>query len=1150
MDRRYAVMDGSQRFQKGESEHAVNDIDRRYAVMDGSQRFQKGSRNMRRTIWKRLWPRFLVLILAISLGPGAAVAAEPGEKENARRILDATGVQGGLVVHLGCGDGRLTAALCVTRSFVVHGLETDADAVARARRHIGELGLYGPVSVDSFDGSHLPYVDNLVNLLVAEELGDVSMDEVIRVLAPLGVAYVRSNGGWTKTIKPWPDEIDEWTHFLHGPDNNAVARDRVVGPPCHLQWITGPRHLRSHEHLNSVSALVSAGGRIFYVIDEGPTAAVVAPPRWRLVARDAFNGLLLWKRDLGPWEGHFRLFRSGPPDVARRLVAVGNRVYATLGYGKPVAAFDAATGETVRTYHATEGALEIICDKGRLFVLVGSIDQQAFAESAKRFYPSPAPRHKAVVAVDADSGQLLWKRAGRDTDEIMPTTLAVAGERLFFQNTRQVICLDARSGRETWRADRPVHTTRLSWSAPTLVACDDVVLSADGPTGGLPADARRGADTVEWIMSDADLRKHPPGDLIAFSARTGERLWTGESLQGFCCPGDVFVIDGLVWAGANVAPGLHTLDVALDLKTGQVKKRRSSDGPPVGGHARCYRNKATERSLVLAGRGVEFVDIGSGTWTSDPWVRGTCQYGVMPSGGLLYVPPDSCACLPNARLHGFTALAPARGDERRTDDQGPEVRNDRRGTRDEALEATKRTLGPAFTPDSIQHRSFSVQDSDHWPTYRHDGARSGWTKSPVPAALHPKWRTKIGGRLTSLTVGPGKVYVSRIDAHAVCALDVDSGEVVWSRTVGGPVDSPPTVCRGRVVFGCRDGWVYCLRARDGALVWRFRAAPDHRLLIAHQRVESVWPVHGSVLVRDDEVWLAAGRSSYLDGGIRLYALDLASGKPVVTKRLDGRDPGAWPAPKSGRRRAIGNRIPGTLPDILSTSGDLVFMGWTCFDKEGELVDVLKPHLFSATGFLDDTWWHRTYWQYGSWMRGGFGGWPQAARQAPAGRLLVLTDDTIFGFGRSQYDVGNPEGVHAGHVGLIKDGYQDSGRIDHSRNPYRLFSAVKPGAGNVEKGRQAVVEYKWQTSVPILARAMVLADHTLFIAGPRAEQNNRGLAELHTLKPGLLWSVSAADGKMLADCELEAAPVFDGMAAIPGRLFVSCTDGSVCCLAEH
>ena len=171
-------------------------------------------------------------ITLVIVSCASAWAAEP----SAKQILDATGVKGGLVAHLGCGDGNLTAALRADDSYLVHGLDTDAKNVQKAREHIHSKGLYGPVSVDTFDGKHLPYVDNLVNLVVAEELGDVPMDEVMRVLAPLGLAYI----GGKKTVKPWPKDIDDWSHFLHDATGNAVAHDRVAAAPKHLQWIGGP----------------------------------------------------------------------------------------------------------------------------------------------------------------------------------------------------------------------------------------------------------------------------------------------------------------------------------------------------------------------------------------------------------------------------------------------------------------------------------------------------------------------------------------------------------------------------------------------------------------------------------------------------------------------------------------------------------------------------------------------------------------------------------------------------------------------------------------------------------------------------------------------------------------------------------------------
>jgi len=178
----------------------------------------------------------LVLSLAIGgLGPRTAIGADASshpEYEQARQILDAAGIHGGLVVHLGCGDGKLTAALRADDSYLVHGLDADPKNVEKARQYIRSLKIYGTVSVDQLRDNLLPYIDNLVNLVVSESLGTVSMPEVMRVLCPKGVAYIKNGDAWTKTVKQWPQEMDEWTHYLHGPDGNPVASDSLVGPPA------------------------------------------------------------------------------------------------------------------------------------------------------------------------------------------------------------------------------------------------------------------------------------------------------------------------------------------------------------------------------------------------------------------------------------------------------------------------------------------------------------------------------------------------------------------------------------------------------------------------------------------------------------------------------------------------------------------------------------------------------------------------------------------------------------------------------------------------------------------------------------------------------------------------------------------------------
>ncbi|MHC4310250.1 MAG: class I SAM-dependent methyltransferase [Planctomycetota bacterium] len=248
----------------------------------------------------KLW---MLILPAVCLFAGTAQAKKNDAAAQAKEIIDITGVQGGIVVHLGCGDGKLTAALRINDSYTVHGLETNPARVANARSYIKEKGIYGPVSVEQYSGSTLPYTDNLINLVVVQRSGSVTREEVMRVLAPGGVACAWRRGQWKKIIKPWPNNIDQWTHFLHDASNNAVADDSVVGSPRSLQWIAPPLWLRSHETPSGIQSPVSAAGRLFYFFDEGVIGITDErlPDRWSLVARDAFNGRLLWKRPLDEW---------------------------------------------------------------------------------------------------------------------------------------------------------------------------------------------------------------------------------------------------------------------------------------------------------------------------------------------------------------------------------------------------------------------------------------------------------------------------------------------------------------------------------------------------------------------------------------------------------------------------------------------------------------------------------------------------------------------------------------------------------------------------------------------------------------------------------------------------------------------------------
>ncbi|MBL7140723.1 MAG: PQQ-binding-like beta-propeller repeat protein [Planctomycetes bacterium] len=1080
---------------------------------------------------------------------GRAAGAEPDAAAQARRILDAAGVAGGLVVHLGCGDGRLTAALHAGDAYLVHGLDADAADVAKARAHIRSLGLYGAVSAETLAGKELPYVDDLVNLVVVEDAGGVPMDEVMRVLAPGGAAYVRGpDGSWSRTVKPRPDDIDEWTHVLHDPGGNAVAADARIGPPRHLRWTAGPQHDRDHDALASLSAMTSSAGRLFYIFDEGATSLMHRPAAWRLIARDAFSGVLLWKREIPTWITHLHYFRSGPVQVTRRLVSVGDRVYATLGLDASVSALDAATGQTLRTFSGSENAEEIIVHDGVLLAAIG--DPKLFnrlAPDVWNYWQHAVDRQpeaaKTIAAYRADTGEPLWRRTDENLGTLAPLSLAACGDRVFYLDNQRLWCLDLASGRPRWSAPFPTKGLFLRNYAPTVIAVKDAVLC-------LSADR-----------------------LVAFAADDGKEMWKYDrGALGFASPADMFVVDGLVWVLPGTASVMDPSDKTtrgkeyeaahylgnggtefwgMDLRTGEVKKRlKKSDVWPGGHHHRCYRNKATENYLVCSRRGLEFVDLGGDNHVQNWWVRGECQYGVLPCNGLIYAPPDPCRCFNFVKVNGLLALCAGS-----SLDTAP------------AEEETRFQAGPAYAPGAERPAAapppaqapkpagalwsppVSVPNSEEWPTFRHDPSRSGATPTAVSKDLARRWQADLGGRLTAPVMAAGRLYLAGPDRYTVYCLDAETGRTVWEFAAAGPVDSPPTLVDGLALFGSGDGCVYAVNAADGRLAWRYRIGPVDRRVGAEGRLESVWPVHGSVLVLDGVAYAAAGRSTYMDGGIYLVGLDVRSG----TKRYEARlvaDPAS-----PGK-----DEWTGALADVLVSDGVFITMRQVQFDRslrQQEPADV--GTLFATDGLLEGSWFHRQVWHLGypgkiaSMGRNSVNGSANAQAGGATGKLIVFGD-------RRAYAVQSPYTVlkhtksmwpptHEGHL------HQKYARFKPEWFPIGVWLCAQENAvraakvGKGTKNLQPDTAETWKQDLPLQVRGLVLAGDTLFAAGWEdavAVVPPDG-SPCPAPDRSVLWALSCDDGARVAEVALDAPPVFDGLIAARGRLYLVTTDGKVLCL---
>jgi len=119
-------------------------------------------------------------------------------------------------------------------------------------------------------------------------------------------------------------------------------------------------------------------------------------------------------------------------------------------------------------------------------------------------------------------------------------------------------------------------------------------------------------------------------------------------------------------------------------------------------------------------------------------------------------------------------------------------------------------------------------------------------------------------------------------SDSLTAYDIETGAERWRFFAEGPVRFAPVAAPGKVWFVSDDGFLYCLNASDGSLIWRFRGGPANRKLLGNERLISAWPARGGPVLVDGVVYFAAGIWPFM--GVFVHALDASTGQVIWTNR--------------------------------------------------------------------------------------------------------------------------------------------------------------------------------------------------------------------------------------------------------------------------
>ncbi len=379
-----------------------------------------------------------------------------------------------------------------------------------------------------------------------------------------------------------------------------------------------------------------------------------------------------------------------------------------------------------------------------------------------------------------------------------------------------------------------------------------------------------------------------------------------------------------------------------------------------------------------------------------------------------------------------------------------------------------------------------------WPTWRYDANRSAASPQELPPRLHLHWVRSYPPQKQAwpdqplmpfdagyepIVVGQ-TMYLGSSRTDSLTAIDTRTGAEKWRFHAEGPIRFAPLGWENKIYFVSDDGYLYCLDAAKGSLLWKFRGGPSDRKILGNERLISTWPARGApVIAPDGTIYFAASIWPFM--GIFIHALDARTGKAIWTNDGDGSiymkqphssDSFAGIAPQ-GPMALIGDKL-------LISGGRSVP---ACYGrKTGKLIHYLlnennKKGGGTSVSAIGDV-----------FFNGGF------AFELKSGKSLgsfvtqpVLTDDVVYGFTNNtcrSFDLKNAE------IKPPKWKIEDTGSFDFKEGTAlikvgsRLFAGAKNKliAVSLPLPQKTWPDTTWEYALPGTPTTILAADDRLFV----------------------------------------------------------------------
>jgi len=180
-----------------------------------------------------------------------------------------------------------------------------------------------------------------------------------------------------------------------------------------------------------------------------------------------------------------------------------------------------------------------------------------------------------------------------------------------------------------------------------------------------------------------------------------------------------------------------------------------------------------------------------------------------------------------------------------------------------------------------------------WPMWRYDANRSAATDAAGPSQPALRWQLSLEHpdpafdhqyrMCADVTYAPvaaeGLVFIPSNVSDQLMACDLETGALRWRYFTEGPVRFAPVYRAGKVYLVSDDGYLHCVSAKDGTLLWKIRGAPetlpDCRMLV-NGRLASRWPARGAPVEHDGVIYFGAG--IWPEEGVYVCAVNADTGR--------------------------------------------------------------------------------------------------------------------------------------------------------------------------------------------------------------------------------------------------------------------------------